>query len=216
LIVMGQKINPLGFRLTQDKDWRSRWFADNPQEYQKSLLEDIKIRKFLKKKLTLAGVIRVQIERFINKMKITLFASRPGVVIGRGGSGLEMLKKRLVGMVSIDEPEKNLELDVVEVKEPEVSARLVGLRIANQLERRIPYRRVINKTIERVMAAGAKGVRIVLSGRVGGADIGRTETFHEGKIPLQTLRARIDYAQIPALTKFGYIGIKVWIYRGEE
>ena len=213
---MGQKINPFGFRLAQNKDWRSRWFADNPKVYQENLLEDIRIRKFLMEKLALAGIVRVQIERFINKVKITLFASRPGVVIGRGGSGLELLKKELIKMVSISDPDKNLELDVMEVKDSEISARLVGIRIASQLEKRMPYRRVVNKTVERVMASGAKGVKIALSGRVGGADIGRTEVFHQGKIPLQTLRADIDYAQTPALTKFGYVGIKVWIYKGEE
>jgi small subunit ribosomal protein S3 len=213
---MGHKINPLGFRLPQSKDWSSRWFAENDEAYQKNLLEDVKIRRFLKTKLRLAGLVRVQIERFINKVKVTLFVSRPGVVIGRGGSGLELLKKNLIKLVSIPEPEKNLELDVVETKEPELSSRLVAIKIAEQLERRMPYRRVVNKAIERVMGAGAKGVRVVLSGRVGGADIGRTEVFHQGKVPLQTLRAKISYAQTPALTKFGYVGIKVWIYTGEE
>lgn len=213
---MGQKANPSGFRLPQSKNWESRWFADSPKAYQKNLIEDVKVREFLMKRLALAGIIRVQIERFINKMKIALFASRPGVVIGRGGSGLDLLKKELVGMVSIPDPEKNLELDVVEVKEPELSAQLVGMRIAGQLERRMPHRRVVNKAIERVIAAGAKGIKITLSGRVGGAEIGRKETFHQGKIPLQTIRAKIDYAQTPALTKYGYIGIKVWICKGEE
>ena len=167
-------------------------------------------------RLKLAGIVRVQIQRFINKMKITLFVSRPGVVIGRGGSGLELLKKELVKLVSLPDPEKNLELDVVEIKEPELSARLVGSRIAEQLEKRIPHRRVVNKTIERVMSAGAKGIKVALAGRIAGAEIARTEVFHEGKIPLQTLRAKIDYAETPALTKFGYIGVKVWIYLEEK
>lgn len=213
---MGQKVNPLGFRLVQSKNWHSRWFASDPKAYRKNLLEDIKIRKFLLKKLTLAGVVRVQIERSINKVKITLFVSRPGVVIGRGGSGLELLKKESVKLVSIPDPEKNLELDVIEVKEPELSARLVALRIADQLEKRMPYRRVATKAVERVMRVGAGGVKIILSGRVGGAEISRAEVFQQGKIPLQTLRAKIDYVQAPALTKFGYVGIKVWIYTGEE
>ena len=213
---MGQKVNPLGFRLSLSKDWLSRWFASNPQRYRQNLLEDIKVRRFLMERLKLAGIVRVQIQRFINKMKITLFVSRPGVVIGRGGSGLELLKKELVKLVSLPDPEKNLELDVVEIKEPELSARLVGSRIAEQLEKRIPHRRVVNKTIERVMSAGAKGIKVALAGRIAGAEIARTEVFHEGKIPLQTLRAKIDYAETPALTKFGYIGVKVWIYLEEK
>lgn len=213
---MSQKVNPLGFRLTQNKNWDSCWFASDPETYQKNLLEDVKVRRFLMEKLNLAGIIRVLIERLINRMKITLFVSRPGVVIGRGGSGLEILKKMLAKLVSIPEPEKNLELDVVEVKNPELSAQLVAIRIIEQLERRMPHRRVVNKVLERVMGAGAGGIKVVFSGRVGGADIGRTESFQRGKIPLQTLRAKIDYAQIPALTKFGYVGVKVWIYTEEE
>lgn len=213
---MGQKVNPIGFRLPQSLDWQSRWFSDNKRRYQQNLLEDVKIRKFLMEKLKLAGIIRVQIDRLINKMKITLFVSRPGVVIGRGGSGLELLKKELLKKVSIPEPEKNLDLDVVEIKNPELSAHLITLRIVEQLEKRLPYRRVVAKTIERVMAAGALGVRIVLSGRIAGAEIGRREKFQQGKVPLQTLRADIDYAQIPAFTKSGYVGVKVWIFKGEK
>lgn len=213
---MGQKVNPIGFRLPQSLDWQSRWFSDNKRRYQQNLLEDVKIRKFLMEKLKLAGIVRVQIDRLINKMKITLFVSRPGVVIGRGGSGLELLKKELLKKVSIPEPEKNLDLDVVEIKNPELSAHLITLRIVEQLEKRLPYRRVVAKTIERVMAAGALGVRIVLSGRIAGAEISRREKFQQGKVPLQTLRADIDYAQIPAFTKSGYIGVKVWIFKGEK
>lgn len=213
---MGQKINPLGFRLGQGRTWKSRWFAREPKQYKKNLLEDFKIREFLMKKLKLAGIVKVQIERFINKMKITLYVSRPGVVIGRGGAGMEELKKELCQLVSLPEPEKNLEIDVAEVKNPELSAQLVATRTAEQLERRLPHRRVVTKMMERVMAAGAKGIKIVLSGRIAGAEIGRTEKFSQGKVPLQTLRAQIDYAQVPALTKFGYIGVKVWIYTGER
>lgn len=210
---MGQKVNPFGFRLSQIKNWQSRWFASEPKKYRQNLLEDIKIRKFLMKKLKLAGIVSVQIERSINKMKVILYVSRPGVVIGRGGATLEQLKKELCQMVSILQPEKNLEIEPVEVKNPELSAQLVATRIAEQLERRFPHRRVMAKTIERVMGAGAKGIKITLSGRIAGAEIARTEKFAEGKVPLQTLRAKIDYAQVPALTKSGYIGIKVWIYR---
>ena len=217
---MGQKVNPIGFRLVQSKDWQSRWFTDDKKQYRENLLEDVKIRRYLMKKLNLAGIVQVQIERAINKMKIILYVSRPGVVIGRGGSGLELLKKELSLMVSIHEPEKNLEIEPLEVKNPELSAQLVAVRIAEQLEKRFPHRRVVSRTIERVMAAGAKGIKIVLSGRIAGAEISRTEKFGDrGKgatVPTQTLRADIDYAQVPALTRSGYIGVKVWIYREEK
>jgi len=218
---MGQKVNPTGFRLTLSKDWRSHWFAADKKLYRKNLLEDLKIRNFLMERLKLAGIVRVQIDRSINKLKITLYVSRPGVVIGRGGSGLELLKKELCRIVSINDPEKNLELeDIVEVKNPELSAYLVAIRIAEQLEKRMPYRRVIAKTIERVMASGAKGIKIVLSGRIAGAEIARREKFGDkgktGTIPTQTLRADIDYASLPAFTRSGYIGIKVYIYKGEK
>lgn len=213
---MGQKVNPIGFRLPLNLDWQSRWFANNPEIYRKNLLEDIKLRRYLLEKLRLAGISHVQIDRLINKMKITLFVSRPGVVIGRGGSGLELLKKELVKMVSVAEPKKNLDLDVVEVKNTELSAYLTATKIAEQLIKRMPHRRVVTKTIERVMAAGAKGIKIVLSGRIAGAEISRREKFQSGKVPLQTLRADIDYAEFPALTKSGYIGVKVWIYKGEK
>lgn len=213
---MGQKVNPFGFRLIESKQWKSRWFASNPKQYRKNILEDHKIRRYLMDKLALAGIVEARIARSINKMKITLVVSRPGVVIGRGGSGLELLKQELVKMVSLPEPEKNLEIDVEEAKEPELSARLVVTRVAQQLEKRMPYRRVANKAVERVMSAGAKGVKIALAGRVGGTEVGRTETFKKGAVPLQTLRADIDYAQAPALTRFGYVGVKVWIYKGEK
>jgi len=213
---MGQKVNPFGFRLRDSHAWKSRWFASNPRQYKKNILEDYQLRRFLMEKLALAGIIDVQIDRSINKMKITLRVSRPGVVIGRGGSGLEMLKKELIKKVSLNEPEKNLEIDVEEAKEPELSAQLVAVRIAQQLEKRMPYRRVANKAVERIMASGAKGVKIALAGRVGGTEVARTEVFRNGAVPLQTLRADIDYAQVPSLTRFGYVGIKVWIYKGER
>ncbi len=213
---MGQKVNPFGFRLQDSKRWKSRWFARDPKQYRKNIFEDHKIRRYLMDKLALAGIVEARIDRSINKMKITLIVSRPGVVIGRGGSGLELLKKELITMVSLSEPEKNLEIDVEEVKDPELSAQIVATRVAQQLEKRMPYRRVANKAVERVMSAGAKGVKIALAGRVGGTEVGRTETFKDGAIPLQTLRANIDYAQVPALTRFGYVGVKVWIHKGER
>ncbi|MCX6724660.1 MAG: 30S ribosomal protein S3 [Candidatus Shapirobacteria bacterium] len=217
---MGQKVNPISFRLPYLKEWKSRWFSADKKQYQKNLLEDVKIRKFLLNKLRLAGIAQVQIERSINKMKIILFVSRPGVVIGRGGSGLELLKKELCRMVTMAQPEKNLEIEAVEVKNPDLEAYLVAQRVAEQLEKRLPYRRVINRTIENVMASGAKGVKIVLSGRIAGAEISRREKFGDkgktGNIPTQTLRADIDFASVPALTRSGFIGIKVWIYKGES
>jgi small subunit ribosomal protein S3 len=213
---MGQKVNPIGFRIGQGVNWASSWFASDPKVYRKNLLEDVKLRKFLMKKLRLAGIVTVEIKRSINKMNIVLHVSRPGVVIGRGGAALEELKKELEGLVSVPEPDKNLQLDVVEVKNPELSAQLVVAQIVDQLKRRLPHRRVVAKTIERVMAAGADGIKIVLSGRIAGAEISRTEKFSQGRLPLQTLRAKIDYAEAPSLTKFGYIGVKVWIFKEEK
>ncbi len=216
---MGQKVNPVSFRIPQSRDWKSLWFSANKKDYQKNLLEDVKIRKFLLNKLKLAGISQVQIERSINKMKILLYVSRPGVVIGRGGSGLEMLKKEICQMVSMAQPEKNLEIEAVEVKNPDLNAYLVAQKIAQQLERRMPYRRVANRVIENVMAVGAKGVKVVLSGRIAGAEISRVEKFGDkgktGNIPAQTLRADIDFASVPALTRSGFVGVKVWIYKGE-
>lgn len=211
---MGQKVNPIGFRLGTKKSWQSTWFAGK-REYPKNLLEDLKIRKFLFEKLKLAGIVGVGIDRLIHKMKITIHVTRPGVVIGRGGSGLEELKKMIIPLVSLPEPEKNVQIEVVEVSDPELSAILVATRIASELERRFPHRRVVRKTIERVMSAGAKGIKIVLSGRIAGAEISRRERFAKGKLPLSTIRANIDFAKIAALTRSGYIGVKVWIYKGE-
>lgn len=209
---MGHKVNPVVYRVSAGKNWTSQWFAVK-KFYSKNLLEDLKIRKFLFEKLKVAGIASVEISRLINKMRIVIFVSRPGVVIGRGGSGLEELKKMLVGQVSINEPEKNVQIEVVEVKSPELSAQLVAARVASDIERRLPYRRAAKKTIERVMASGAKGVKIIMTGRIEGAEIARRERFTQGKIPLGTLRADIDYASSPALTKSGFVGIKVWIYK---
>lgn len=212
---MGQKINPIGFRVGQGVNWSSAWFARSGKNYRQNLLEDRRLRRYLMERLALAGIVTVEIRRSINKINVVLHVSRPGVVIGRGGSALEQLKKELEKIVSVPEPAKNLQLDVSEVKNGELSAQLVAVKIAEQLKRRFPHRRVIAKAMERVMAAGAQGVKITLSGRIAGAEISRREKYSQGKIPLHTIRARIDYAQIPALTKFGYIGIKVWIYLGE-
>lgn len=211
---MGKKVNPIGFRIGSLYTWNSLWFAGK-KNFRKVLLEDVKLREFLMARLKLAGIVGVRIERSINKIKITVQVTRPGIVIGRGGSGLEELKKELSKRVSIPEPEKNLEIVPEEVKNPELSAVFVAGRISEQLEKRMPHRYVVKKAIERTVSAGAKGVKVILSGRIAGAEIGRRETFTEGSIPLQTLRAKIDYADVPALTRSGYVGVKVWIYQGE-
>lgn len=215
---MGQKVNPFGFRLGYIYTWRSRWFADKG-EYAKQVLEDTKLRRFLMSKLKLAGITKVEIERSINSIRIILHVSRPGVVIGRGGGALEQLKKEVMDILKINPNDpKSLKVvidDIVEVKDPELQAMLVAQRIAEQLEKRYPHRRAVSQTLERVMSAGARGVKIVLAGRIAGAEISRTEKYTQGSVPTQTLRADIDYAQVPALTKSGYIGVKVWIYKGE-
>ncbi|MCL5090444.1 MAG: 30S ribosomal protein S3 [Patescibacteria group bacterium] len=211
---MGQKVNPISFRLGNLYTWNSLWYA-NQKNFKKILLEDIALKKFLMQKLKLAGIIGVKIERSINKIKIVPQVTRPGIVIGRGGSGLEELKKLLSKMVSIPEPEKNLEISPEEVKNPDLSATFVAQRIAEQIEKRMPHRYIIKKAIEKSMSSGAKGVKIALSGRINGAEIARHEKFSQGKIPLQTLRAKIDYAEIPALTRSGYVGVKVWVYQGD-
>lgn len=216
---MGQKINPTGFRIGSYLPWKSRWFVDT-SEYKDFLFEDIKIRRALLERLKLAGITNVEIERLPKSIKIVITVSRPGVVIGRGGSGLEELKKYVVGMIEEMRKKKigNLKIDfqINEVKNAELSAYLVATRIVGELERRIPHRRVVVKAMERVMQSGALGVKVVLSGRIEGADISRREKYHLGSIPSQTLREDIDYAQIPALPKKGYVGVKVYIHRKRE
>lgn len=215
---MGQKVNPHGFRLGPLYTWRSRWFADK-HSYKQQVIQDHKLRQFLYQQLEVAGLTRVEIERSINTIKLTLYVSRPGVVIGRGGSNVEKLKKQveeLLRELDSNRTPKKVELNIQEIKEPDLQAKLVLNRLKDQLQKRYPHRRAISQAISRVMGAGAKGVKIVLAGRIGGAEIGRTEKYEEGTVPTQTLRADIDYAQEPALTKSGYVGIKVWIYRGER
>lgn len=216
---MGQKVNPIGFRIGSYKTWKSRWFADD-KTYKDFLLEDIRIREALMKRLKLAGINNVEIERLTKSMVITVTVSRPGVVIGRGGTGIEDVKKFIISILSDLRKKqiKNLKIDlkVNEIKNPELSAYLIAGRIAADLERRMPQRRVVAKTMERVMASGAKGIKIVLSGRIGGADISRVEKYHMGSVPTQTLRENIDYAQVPALLKKGYVGVKVWIDIAKE
>lgn len=214
---MGQKVNPHGFRLGMLYTWKSKWFAGK-LDYKKFLLEDYKLRQFLKDKLKSAGLTKIEIERSINTIKIILYVSRPGVVIGRGGSGLEVLKKMINEKLEIKKEQKHLKVDleVVEIKNPDISAQIVCQRLVDQLVKRYPHRRAVSMAMDRAISAGAKGIKIVLAGRIAGAEISRKEKYSRGSIPLQTLRADIDYCQIPALTKSGYIGIKVWIYKKEE
>ena len=213
---MGQKVNPISFRMGILYKPSSRWFA-SPSQYQSLVLADIKLKKFIFNRLHLAGVVEVIVERSINTIKVTIHAGRPGVIIGRGGANLEILKKEIEAYLKKIGAgvSTKFQLDVVEVKNPDLSAKLVGERIAEQLIKRYPHRRAISQAQERVMAAGAKGVKIQISGRIGGAEIARSEKYPLGTIPTQTLRSDIDYAKVPALTRSGYVGLKVWIYKGE-
>lgn len=210
---MGQKINPVGFRIGTTATWQSRWFASETR-YRQYVVEDLKIRQILLRKLRPAGISQIEIERSTNKIKVIIHVSRPGVLIGRGGTGLTELKKFLMQNLNIKD-ENILEIVPMEVRSADLSAYLVVQSVAEQLVRRMPARRVMNQTVERVMRAGAKGVRIVLSGRIGGAEIARREWKSVGTMPLHTLRADIDFATYPALTKSGYVGVKVWINKGE-
>jgi len=224
---MGQKINPKGFRTGTVFTWSSRWFADKKQ-YKELVFEDVKLREALIAKLKPAGLAQIVIERSINKIKVTLFVSRPGVVIGRGGSGLEELKKYIEKQLKTtqiptfpyeerktaqDALRMKVELAVEPVKEPNLNANLVAQNISDQIVKRMPHKRICNQALERVMNAGAKGVKIVLSGRIGGAEISRKEKYSAGTVPLSTIREEVDYAIAPALTKSGYVGVKVWICR---
>lgn len=215
---MGQKVNPFGFRLGPLYTWKSRWYAD-PLQYQAQVLEDHTLRRFLHQKLIGAGLTHVDIERSINTLKLSLFVSRPGVVIGRGGANLEQVKKDVTHLLKInpqDTKGRKVELKVEEVKNPDIQARLILERLKDQLEKRYPHRRAIAQALEKAKNGGALGVKIVLAGRIGGAEIGRTEKYTSGSVPTQTLRADIDYAQGPALTRSGYVGIKVYVYKGER
>ncbi|MDO4744588.1 MAG: 30S ribosomal protein S3 [Clostridia bacterium] len=206
---MGQKVNPHGIRVGIIKDWDSRWYADK-KNYGENLVEDYKLRVFLKKKLYLAGVDKIEIEKFANKIRLSIHAAKPGIVIGKGGSEIDKLKKEVETLTG-----KSVILNVIEVKSPDLSAQLVAENIASQLERRISFRKAMKQCMARTMKLGAKGIKAAVSGRVGGAEIARTEQYHEGTIPLQTLRADIDYGFAEADTTYGKLGVKVWIYKGE-
>lgn len=205
---MGQKVNPHGLRVGVIKGWDSKWYAG--KDYEKFLLEDIKIREFIKEKLFLSGISKVEIERASNKARISIHTAKPGMVIGRQGSNIELLKSDLKKMT-----ESAIEINIVEVKTPDMDATLVAESIAAQLERRIAFRRAMKQCVGRTMRMGAKGIKITCGGRLGGAEIARSESYREGSIPLHTLRADIDYGTAEAHTTYGRIGIKVWIYKGE-
>ena len=205
---MGQKVNPHGLRVGIIKDWDSKWYA--AKDYEKFLLEDIKIREFIKEKLFLSGISKVEIERASNRARISIHTAKPGMVIGRQGSNIELLKNDLKKMT-----DSVIDINIVEVKTPDMDATLVAENIASQLERRIAFRRAMKQCVGRTMRMGAKGIKVQVGGRLGGAEIARSESYREGSIPLHTLRADIDYGTAEAHTTYGRIGVKVWIYKGE-
>ena len=206
---MGQKVNPHGFRVGVIKDWDSRWFAEK-NAFGDTLVEDYKVRNFIKKGLKDAGIPRIEIERDAQKVRIHIHCAKPGMVIGQGGAKINELRLQLEKMIG-----KTVHINIVEVKQPDLSAQLVAESIASQLERRISYRRAMKQSIGRAMRLGAKGIKTTVSGRLGGAEIARSESYNEGTIPLQTIRADIDYGFAEADTTYGKIGVKVWIYTGE-
>ena len=207
---MGQKINPVGLRLGVNRTWDSRWFAGGA-DYARLLHQDLKLREWLKERLAAAGVSRIIIERPHKKCRITIYAARPGVVIGKKGADIEKLRKDISART-----EGEVHLNIVEVRKPETDAQLIAENIAQQLERRVAFRRAMKRSMQSAMRMGAKGCKIVCGGRLGGAEIARTEQYNEGSVPLHTLRADIDYGTAEAKTAMGIIGIKVWIYKGER
>ena len=206
---MGQKIHPHGYRVGVIKDWDARWYAGK-KDFANYILEDDKIRKFLKKKLYIAGVSKIEIERAATRTTVNIYAGKPGIIIGKGGAGIEAIKKEICQFIG-----KEININIIEVKNQSMNAQLVAENIATSLEKRISFRRAMKKAISTTMQAGAKGVKTTVSGRLGGADIARSESDHEGSIPLQTLRANIDYGFAEAKTTYGILGVKVWIYKGE-
>ncbi len=205
---MGQKVNPYGIRLGINKTWSSRWFSKN--EYTKLLHQDLKIKSYVANKLKNASISKINIERAAKKLRLSIYSSRPGIIIGKKGADIETLKNDLSKMSNLE-----VFLDIKEVRKPEVEARLVAENIASQLEKRISFRRAMKKAVQSAMRLGAKGVKVVCSGRLGGAEIARTEKYHEGSVPLHTLRGDIDYSTAEAETTYGICGIKVWINKGE-
>lgn len=205
---MGHKINPIGLRLGITRTWDSRWYAD--KDYAKLLHDDIKLRRHLRGKLSQAGVSRVVIERPAKKPRVTIYAARPGVVIGKKGQDIDSLRKELSGMAKAD-----VALNIMEIRKPEIDATLVAENIAQQLERRVAFRRAMKRAVQSAMRLGAQGIKITCSGRLGGAEIARVEWYREGRVPLHTLRADVDYGTATAMTTYGTCGVKVWIFKGE-
>jgi small subunit ribosomal protein S3 len=205
---MGQKVNPNGIRLGINRTWSSRWFSK--KNYVKQLHQDLEIKKYVEKKLKNASIAKVNIERAAKKLRISIYSSRPGIIIGKKGADIEALKKKLTELSNLE-----VFLDIKEVRKPEVEAKLVAENIASQLEKRVSFRRAMKKAVQSSMRLGAKGVKVLCSGRLGGAEIARSEKYHEGSVPLHTLRSDIDYATAEAETTYGICGIKVWINKGE-
>ncbi|MDX1575138.1 MAG: 30S ribosomal protein S3 [Kiloniellales bacterium] len=205
---MGQKVNPVGLRLGINRTWESRWYADD--DYGELLHEDLKIREFLRKRLSQAGVSRIIIERPAKKARITIHTARPGVVIGKKGADIEKLRRDLQAMTGGE-----VHLNIVEIRKPEIDATLVAENIAQQLERRVAFRRAMKRAVQSAMRLGAEGIRINCGGRLGGAEIARTEWYREGRVPLHTLRADVDFGEATALTTYGTCGVKVWVFKGE-
>jgi small subunit ribosomal protein S3 len=206
---MGQKVNPIGMRLQVNRTWDSRWYADS-KDFGDLLLEDLKMRAFIREEVKQAGVSRIIIERPHRKCRVTIHTARPGVIIGKKGADIETLRKKLANFTSSE-----LHLNIVEVRKPEVDAQLVAESIAQQMERRVSFRRAMKRAVQNAMRMGALGIRVNVGGRLGGAEIARTEWYREGRVPLHTLRADIDYATSEANTTYGIIGVKVWIFKGE-
>lgn len=206
---MGQKVNPIGMRLQVNRTWDSRWFAES-KDFGNLLLEDLKMREFIREECKQAGISRVIIERPHKKCRVTIHSARPGVIIGKKGADIESLRKKLANFTKSD-----LHLNIVEVRKPELDAQLVAESITQQLERRVSFRRAMKRAVQNAMRMGALGIRVNVAGRLGGAEIARTEWYREGRVPLHTLRADIDYAHSEGATAYGIIGVKVWIFKGE-
>ena len=207
---MGQKVNPIGLRLGINRTWDSRWYAEG-DDYGDFLHEDLKIRNFVFKELKQAAISKVIIERPAKKARVTIYSARPGVIIGKKGADIETLKKKIANLISTDD----VSLNIVEIRKPEIDAKLIGDGIAQQLERRVSFRRAMKRAVQGAMRLGAGGIRINCAGRLGGAEIARTEWYREGRVPLHTLRADIDYGESEALTAYGICGMKVWVFKGE-
>ncbi|RJO73253.1 MAG: 30S ribosomal protein S3 [Myxococcales bacterium] len=205
---MGQKVNPIGLRVGINRTWDSKWFAE--KNYREWLHEDLRVREFIKKELYSAGISRVELERAPGKLKVTIHTARPGIVIGKGGAGVEELKKKVEKL-----SKSNVFINIVEVRKPETDAQLIAESVALQLEKRIAFRRAMKKAISQALKFGVKGIKVNLAGRLGGAEMSRVERYHEGRVPLHTLRADIDFGYTQAHTTYGVIGVKVWVYKGE-